>query len=78
MPVPIYVATAGPVNAKRTGRLADGMITVGAADEKIGMLWGKFEEGAREAGKDPAGMPEAAPDPRLVGAARTRRPSTTR
>jgi G6PDH family F420-dependent oxidoreductase len=57
-PVPIYVATAGPVNAKRTGRLADGMITVGAADEKIGMLWAKFEEGAREAGKSPTGMPK--------------------
>ena len=58
VPVKVYVATAGPVNAKRTGRLADGMITVGAADEKIGMLWSKFEEGAREAGKDPAGMPK--------------------
>ncbi len=57
-PVKVYVATAGPVNAKKTGRLADGMITVGAADEKIGMLWGKFEEGAQEAGKDPAGMPK--------------------
>jgi G6PDH family F420-dependent oxidoreductase len=57
-PVKIYVATAGPVNAKRTGRHADGMITVGAADEKIGMLWGKFEEGAREAGKDPSTMPK--------------------
>ena len=34
------------------------MITVGAADEKIGMLWDKFDEGAREAGKDPAGMPK--------------------
>jgi G6PDH family F420-dependent oxidoreductase len=57
-PVKVYVATAGPVNAKRTGRLADGMITVGAADEKIGMLWGKFDEGAREAGKEPTGMPK--------------------
>ncbi|TAM69123.1 MAG: TIGR03557 family F420-dependent LLM class oxidoreductase [Chloroflexota bacterium] len=57
-PVPIYVATAGPLNAKRTGRLADGMITVGAADEKIGGLWERFEEGAREAGKEPAGMPK--------------------
>ena len=57
-PVKVYVATAGPVNARKTGRLADGMITVGAADEKIGMLWGKFEDGAREAGKDPAGMPK--------------------
>jgi len=55
-PVPIYVATAGPVNARRTGRLADGIITVGAADEKIGMLWGRFEEGAREAGRDPSQM----------------------
>ena len=57
-PPPVLVATAGPVNAKRTGKYADGMITVGAADEKIGMLWGKFEEGAREAGKDPAGAPK--------------------
>ena len=69
-PVPIYVATAGPVNAKRTGKFADGMITVGAADEKIGMLWDKFDEGAREAGKDPTGQAEAAPDPRVVGADR--------
>jgi coenzyme F420-dependent glucose-6-phosphate dehydrogenase len=57
-PVRIYVATAGPLNARRTGKFADGMITVGAADEKIGMLWEKFEEGAREAGKDPKGMPK--------------------
>lgn len=56
--VPILVATAGPLNAKRTGKYADGMITVGAADEKIGMLWGKFDEGAREAGKDPSGAPK--------------------
>ena len=55
-PVPIYVATAGPVNAKRTGRFADGIITVGAADEKITMLWEKFREGAAEAGKDASGM----------------------
>ena len=55
-PVPIYVATAGPMNARRTGKFADGMITVGAADEKIQMLWDKFAEGAREAGKDPDSM----------------------
>jgi coenzyme F420-dependent glucose-6-phosphate dehydrogenase len=55
-PVPIYVATAGPVNAKRTGRFADGIITVGAADEKIRNLWDKFAEGARDAGKDPDAM----------------------
>jgi G6PDH family F420-dependent oxidoreductase len=55
-PIPIYVATAGPVNAKRCGRHADGIITVGAADEKIRMLWDRFGEGAREAGKDAEAM----------------------
>jgi alkanesulfonate monooxygenase SsuD/methylene tetrahydromethanopterin reductase-like flavin-dependent oxidoreductase (luciferase family) len=34
------------------------MITVGAADEKLDLLWSKFAEGAREAGKDPATMPK--------------------
>ena len=57
-PVPIYVATAGPYNAKRTGKWADGMITVGAADEKLEALWGKFADGAKEAGKDPETMPK--------------------
>ena len=53
-PVPILVATAGPMNAKRCGKHAHGMITVGAPDEKIDMLFAKFAEGCREAGKDPA------------------------
>jgi len=56
--VPIYVATAGPLNAKRTGRLADGIITVGAADAKLQELWQNYEIGAREAGKDPTGTPK--------------------
>lgn len=56
-PPPIYVATAGPIQSQRTGRTCDGIITVGAADEKIAMLMGRFAKGAREAGKDPAMMP---------------------
>jgi coenzyme F420-dependent glucose-6-phosphate dehydrogenase len=56
--VPIYVATAGPLNAKRTGKFADGMITVGAADAKLKELWENNDAGAREAGKDPIGMPK--------------------
>jgi G6PDH family F420-dependent oxidoreductase len=56
-PPPVLVATAGPINAKRTGRLADGIITVGAPLEKISGLFDKFAEGAREAGKDPDTMP---------------------
>ena len=47
----------GPINAKKTGKFADGIITVGAPLEKIGGLFDKFAEGAREAGKDPDTMP---------------------
>jgi G6PDH family F420-dependent oxidoreductase len=55
-PPPIYVATAGPVTAKRTGTHADGIITVGAPLEKISGHFDKFAEGARSAGKDPDSM----------------------
>jgi G6PDH family F420-dependent oxidoreductase len=55
---PVLVATAGPVNAKRTGKHADGIITVGAPLEKIGGLFDRFAEGAREAGEDPDTMPK--------------------
>lgn len=54
----ILVATAGPVTAKRAGRHADGLITVGAPLEKIEGLFERFAVGAREAGKDPDAMPK--------------------
>ena len=57
-PPPIYIATAGPVTAEWAGRECDGIITPGASLEKLRMLLGKFEEGARKAGKDPARMPK--------------------
>ena len=57
VPPEILVATAGPVTAKRAGRVADGLITVGAPLEKIAGLFAKFDDGAREAGKDPSAMP---------------------
>lgn len=57
-PPPIYVATAGPVTAKRAGRTVDGIITVGAPVEKIAGIFAKFDEGAREAGKDPSTSPK--------------------
>src|SRR5581483_7687402 len=56
-PPPIYVATSGPVMSERTGRLCDGIITVGASEDRIGNLMARFEKGAREAGKDPSTMP---------------------
>jgi len=57
-PPPIYVATAGPVTAERTGRLADGFISVGAPESKIEMLFGRLEKGVRESGRDPATFPK--------------------
>ena len=76
-PVPIYVATAGPLNAKRTGRFADGMITVGAADEKIQDAVGQARRRALarpartriDHAEDPA-------DARQLGAHGRRRPPT--
>ncbi len=58
VPPEILVATAGPVTAKRAGKYADGLITVGAPLEKISMLFGKFDDGARESGRDPESMPK--------------------
>jgi coenzyme F420-dependent glucose-6-phosphate dehydrogenase len=51
---PIYIATAGPVTAKKTGQFADGLITVGAPEGKLEMIREKCEEGCRDVGKDPS------------------------
>lgn len=57
-PVPIYVATAGPITAKWAGKNCDGFITPGASPEKLKGLLEQFAKGAREAGKDPDAMPK--------------------
>ncbi|GAC1359427.1 MAG: TIGR03557 family F420-dependent LLM class oxidoreductase [Herpetosiphon sp.] len=57
VPPPIFIATSGPIQSERTGRSCDGIITVGASDEKLTGLLGRFEAGARSAGKDPTTMP---------------------
>jgi TAT-translocated FGD2 family F420-dependent dehydrogenase len=53
-PIPLMMAGNGPKAMRRVGRYADGLIT----DPKT---WkehkAEFEQGAREAGKDPAAMP---------------------
>jgi G6PDH family F420-dependent oxidoreductase len=54
----ILVATAGPITAKRAGRVADGLITVGAPLEKIAGLFERFDAGVRESGRDPEPMPK--------------------
>lgn len=50
---PIFVATSGPVTAKRAGRTVDGIIVDGAPIERIAALFSRFDEGAREAGRAP-------------------------
>jgi coenzyme F420-dependent glucose-6-phosphate dehydrogenase len=57
-PPPIYVATAGPITAKKTGARCDGIITPGATTDKVASVLAKFDEGARSAGKDPDTMPK--------------------
>jgi coenzyme F420-dependent glucose-6-phosphate dehydrogenase len=57
-PPPIFVATSGPITAKRAGKTVDGIITPGATVDKVAGLLAKFDEGAKEAGKDPATMPK--------------------
>ncbi|MHA6669576.1 TIGR03557 family F420-dependent LLM class oxidoreductase [Homoserinimonas sp. A447] len=54
----ILVATSGPVTAKRAGRVADGFITVEAPRERLEVLFNRFAQGAREAGRDAATMPK--------------------
>jgi len=51
-PPPIFVATAGPVTAKRAGRLVDGIITPGAPVEKVADLLARFDAGAVETGRE--------------------------
>ena len=48
----ILVATAGPVAAKRAGRAADGILTIGSSHDKAAALVERFDEGLREAGKE--------------------------
>src|SRR5690606_9916806 len=42
----ILVATAGPVTARRAGRHADGLITMGAPSDKLATLLARFRAGA--------------------------------
>ena len=55
-PPPMYVATAGPITAKRTGQAAQGLITVGAPEGKLDLIRSRCEDGRREAGLDTQGF----------------------
>ncbi len=51
----ILVAASGPVTARRAGRTVDGLITEGASLERVATLFERFDDGAREVGRDPRG-----------------------
>ncbi len=54
-PVPIFIAASGPLAAKLAGRAGDGFIvTSGKKPELYDELIAALEEGARDAGRDPA------------------------
>ena len=48
-PPRILVATAGPVAAKRAGKAADGILTIGTSHDKAAALVARFDEGLKEA-----------------------------
>ncbi len=57
-PIPLLVSSLVPDSAAVAGAIGDGLLTVGGhKPEHYHELLGQFEDGAREAGKDPSQMP---------------------
>ncbi|MFT3797513.1 TIGR03557 family F420-dependent LLM class oxidoreductase [Microbacterium sp.] len=56
---PLFVATTGPLTARRAGLVADGIVTTGESLERTAHVLDRFAEGARESGRDAAQMPKA-------------------
>jgi coenzyme F420-dependent glucose-6-phosphate dehydrogenase len=57
-PIPLYISGLVPESAAFAGRHGDGLITTaGKPPELYTRMIQQFEEGARQAGKDPANMP---------------------
>ena len=57
-PVPVYVATAGPDQREEDRQVRRRDHHRGRGGREDRMLWEKYEEGAREAGKEPATSPK--------------------
>lgn len=57
-PIPLYVSSLVPDSAFFAGQFGDGLMTVGGEKpEHYRTMMQQFDAGARQAGKDPAGMP---------------------
>lgn len=58
-PIPLYISSLVPESAAFAGKHGDGMMTVGGQQPEVYReMLGRFDEGAREAGKDPTTMPK--------------------
>ncbi|HTX43254.1 MAG TPA: TIGR03557 family F420-dependent LLM class oxidoreductase [Methanocella sp.] len=55
--IPIYISSLVPESAFFAGYYGDGLITGTSPPEVMKAIMAEFDAGAREAGKDPAGMP---------------------
>jgi F420-dependent hydroxymycolic acid dehydrogenase len=66
--IPIYIAAGGPKSAQLSGRHGDGLITGASTLRKKPELKSAWEQGAREAGKDPKLMPVVVEHWAIVGA----------
>ncbi|MRK02909.1 TIGR03557 family F420-dependent LLM class oxidoreductase [Aeromicrobium sp. S22] len=53
---PVLVATGGPVTARRAGKVADGIVTVGTSYDRAATLLERFDRGVDEADRDPGTM----------------------
>lgn len=52
-PPPIVVSTAGPLTARRAGRVADGLLVAATSPERAAPLLERYLQGARDAGRPP-------------------------
>jgi coenzyme F420-dependent glucose-6-phosphate dehydrogenase len=58
-PIPLYMSSLVPASAQFAGKYSDGLFTVGGKKPEIyRQLLQNFEQGARDAGKDPASLPK--------------------
>jgi coenzyme F420-dependent glucose-6-phosphate dehydrogenase len=58
-PIPLYISSLAPASAHFAGTYGDGLYTVGGKQPDVyRQMLQSFEQGAREAGKDPAHMPK--------------------
>ncbi len=56
--IPLYISTVAPSSAAFAGKYGDGLFTLGGKQPDLyRQLLKNFEDGAREAGKDPSQMP---------------------